>query len=399
MMIIKTLCGNPGDKAAVVGLPADFDLDKQLRLAKRIFLATAFATTKGWNIIADAILKSDADIRMVTGLYCCHTEPRLLWEWLGLASNRPNFYASLAVSPRAKQNGTLVFHPKVLIVCGETTRFAVVGSGNLTSGGFRSNVECSIYTAEVGHIYALLQWFDNLECAPLSKKAILNYQPHYDTAASARKALEVAQKIAEDVIRSEIVFQRRSEALQAARAYFGSMRFAEKKAGLRNIIPTYRKMLAYPAFTFDIAAWTGFYKKSWLGKIREAYLPSTVENIGKIQDGLRFLFAEKHGIEERLPQLMEANGKFHVHGVGRNLVSKFLAIHDPQMWFVFNKQVKTTLADFGYEYTGAGNITDLYLAFVKAMRRFKDECGAEDCVDLDSFFSYRYGKIKGGAVA
>jgi hypothetical protein len=175
--------------------------------------------------------------------------------------------------------------------------------------------------------------------------------------------------------------------------------FAEKKARLTSIIPTYRKMLAYPAFTFDIAAWTAFYKKSWLGKIREAYLPSTVENIGKIQEGLRFLIGEKDGIEERLPHLMEANGKFHVHGVGRNLVSKFLAIHDPQMWFVFNKQVATTLADFGYEYIGAGNTTASYLAFVKAMRGFRSECGAEDCVALDSFFSYWYGKIKAGPVA
>jgi HKD family nuclease len=397
--MIKTLCGNPGDKAAVVGLPADFDLDKQLRSARMISLATAFATMKGWNIIADAILKSNAEIHIVTGLYCCHTEPKLLWEWLGLVPQRPNFYVSLAVSPRAKQKGTLVFHPKVFIVSGETAQFAIVGSGNLTSGGFRSNVECSIYTAEVGHVDALVQWFRELECTPLSEKAILKYEPHYDKAASARKALEAAQKVAEDDIRLEIVFRRRSEAIQAAKAYFGSVPFAEKKARLSNIIPTYRKMLAYPAFTFDTTAWTEFYKKSWLGKIREAYLPSTVENIGKIQDGLRFLFGETHGIEERLPQLMEANGKFHVHGVGRNLVSKWLAIHDPQMWFVFNKQVATTLADFGYEYIGAGNTTDSYLAFVEAMRGFRGECGAEDCVALDSFFSYWYGKIKASQVA
>ncbi len=46
---------------------------------------------------------------------------------------------------------------------------------------------------------------------------------------------------------------------------------------------------------------------------------------------------------------------------------------------------------FGYEYSGKGGSTCSYLTFVKAMRGFKDECGAEDCVALDSFFRYWYG--------
>lgn len=43
-----------------------------------------------------------------------------------------------------------------------------------------------------------------------------------------------------------------------------------------------------------------------------------------------------------------------------------------------------------YEYSRTGNDTDSYLAFVNAMREFKKDCGAEDCVALYSFFSDWY---------
>lgn len=384
----STLCGKPGDKAVVVGLPADFDLNEHLKAAQQVFLATAFATTTGWDIIKTALMESEAEINIIVGLYFCHTQPALLWEWF--VEKRPKFNAFLAASSSATKQGTSVFHPKVLVVCGEQCRFAIVGSGNLTAGGLRSNVECSIYTEKVGEVNALLQWFKDVEKVSLSEAAILDYEPRYKKSAAARKALEEAQEEAERGIKSEIVFRKRADAIQAAQAHFQSPAYVNNASIRSRIIPTFRRLLDYETFNFDIPAWTEFYKKPWLGKIRESYLLSTVEHIATIREGLRFLFADEQGIEKRLPELMEGHRKFHVHGVGQNLISKFLAAHDPQQWFVFNKRVSTTLTAFGYEYSGTGNDTDSYLSFVDAMREFKKDCGAEDCVALDSFFSDWY---------
>jgi hypothetical protein len=88
--MIGTLCGNSSDRAVVIGLPADFDLDKRLRSATAVYLATAFATTEGWKVIKDALLESDAAINIVTGLYFCHTQPLLSKTGRNLATRVAN---------------------------------------------------------------------------------------------------------------------------------------------------------------------------------------------------------------------------------------------------------------------------------------------------------------------
>jgi HKD family nuclease len=390
--MLRRLCGVSSDKAVVVGLPADFDLNKQLRSAKEVFLATAFATTTGWNVIKGGLLDGKAAINIVTGLYFCHTEPKLLRDWLDLIPKRPNFCVSLACSTKANNQGKSVYHPKVMIVCGDRVRFAIVGSGNLTNGGLHSNVECSIYTEESAHIESLRQWFADLECKRLSKEAIERYQPHYDRAASARKVVEEAQEAAEQGIKSAIAFLRRSDAIQAAKDYFGSPVFAGKKGKLSEVISDFRGLLDYYAFNFDGARWAEFYKDHRLGWIRPAYLPDTLKDLTKIQKGLRFLFGEQQAIEERLPELMERHGNLHVRGVGPHLISKFLVAHDPKRWFIYDDRVAKVLESFGFSYSGKSGPTALYLAFAEAMRSFKDDCGAEDSVALDAFLSDRYEK-------
>ena len=367
---------------------------EQLRCAKQIFLATAFARTSGWNLIESAMLESEASISIVTGLYFCHTEPDLLRRWLRLMPKHPRLRVSLAASTKIPKIGNPVFHPKVLIVCGDSGRFAIVGSGNLTSGGLRSNTECSIYTDDPASIDGLLHWFRGIEAVLLDEKAVLIYEPRYDQSLAAQKTIEEAQREAEQDIKQEITFHRRAEAIRTAQAYFESAEFVEKKRKRSGAIPKIRNLLDFYAFNFDANAWTEFYKMRSLGKIREAYLTSTVENLARIQEALRYLFEEGQAIEDRLPQLLERKGDYHVRGVGPNLVEKFLVAHDPKMWFIRNKKVATILTNFGYEYSGKGGATASYLVFVKAMRSFKDDCGAEDGVELDAFFSDLYDKQK-----
>jgi hypothetical protein len=238
-------------------------------------------------------------------------------------------------------------------------------------------------------------WFDEIKCKKLEEDDINKYEPLCRQSEAAQKVIEAAQQAAEEAITSAIVFRKRSEAIGAAKAYFNSPIFAAKKAQLSAIIPEIRKWLDYPTFHFDLAAWTQFYKKAGLGAIRPAYLPPTDPDsseryVGEIRAALHFLFEKEDGLEERISQLLEDTDR-HVRGIGTNLVSKFMAAHDPKIWFVYNKRSKDVLkTEFGYEYPGKGGTAASYLAFVKTMRGFKNDCGAEDCVVLDSFFSYWY---------
>ena len=387
---MRTLYGGKKDKAVVVGISPDFDLNLRLRCAKRVFLATAFAKISGWSLIKKALLESKAEINIVTGLYCCYTQPELLSEWLDLLPNKPGLRVSLAVSPDSHEQDQAFFHPKVLIVLDDNGPFAIVGSGNLTSGGLRSNVECSIYTDDQEQVNALVEWFHGIECVSLSKEAILKYTQEHKDSKGAREAVQRAQRAAEEAINLKITFRKRPEAVEAAKAYFLSPSFLEIEAKRHAVIPTIRTLLDYWTFNFDIAAWITFYKDANLGKIQEFYLASMKENFALIPEAMRFLLQGGEEIEDRLPQLLERTGKYHVRGIGLNIISKFLAAHDPKAWFVYNKQVHDSLDSFGYRYSGKGGKTEAYLAFVKAMRSFRDDCGAEDCVALDRFFIHWY---------
>jgi HKD family nuclease len=181
-----TVCGHPSDKAVVIGLPLSFDFSKRLRTAQVICLATAFARDRDWKIIKEPTLQSSANIKIITGLYCSHTEPPLLREWLKLMGERKAFSVRLASSPDCTVKEQTAFHPKVLIVFSETGCFAIVGSGNLTSGGLRSDVECSIYTDDAGHVDELLKWFQEITADQLSETVINEYEVKYNKAKDAQ---------------------------------------------------------------------------------------------------------------------------------------------------------------------------------------------------------------------
>ena len=123
----------PDGKVMVVGLPPNFKLLEKLEQADSIRLAMAFCHTKGWTRWESAIGKCNGSIQLITGLDFCQTEPALLRTWNQLSIN-PQF------RPRLMTSGSRIFHPKVLIVSSKNSGFALIGSGNLSEGGLRTNI-------------------------------------------------------------------------------------------------------------------------------------------------------------------------------------------------------------------------------------------------------------------
>src|SRR5213594_2507301 len=97
--------------AVVIGLPHDFDLNRELQRARRIRIATAFAHQSGWTLIWPAIRKSKADISLLTSLAFCQTEPKILKKWLRLSETG-------RASARLYVAAQHLFHPKVILVDG-----------------------------------------------------------------------------------------------------------------------------------------------------------------------------------------------------------------------------------------------------------------------------------------
>src|SRR5579864_3242885 len=92
--------------ALVVDLPRGFDLKTELLNAKSIKLATAFAHWTGWKHFEPHIQKTSANVKLLSGLSFCQTEPDVLYAWLQRAQK-------CHVQARLFTDAKTTFHPKV----------------------------------------------------------------------------------------------------------------------------------------------------------------------------------------------------------------------------------------------------------------------------------------------
>ena len=187
----ETQCLFPKGSAVVIGLPQKFNLGKRLEEATQIRLATAFAHVSGWRLLAPYLQRSIADIQLIAGLDYFQTEPEVLRKWLRFAKQNERVQAYLAAS-----HGPM-FHPKVLIANSRHGRFAIVGSGNLSAGGLRDNIECSVFVEDENLLAGLSAWFDGLlgnSCTILLHESdIAAYQVLYDKTDLPRSRVNVLQ--------------------------------------------------------------------------------------------------------------------------------------------------------------------------------------------------------------
>jgi hypothetical protein len=353
--------------------------------ADGIWLATAFAHLDGWNLLAPHILKSKARVILITGLDFCQTEPKLLREWEKLSRKHhdgPKFSAYVS-------NRTTTFHPKVLLVSLTAgTAFAIVGSGNLSVGGLRTNAECSLYTERDSDIDALKAWFGHIlnDVHTLSSIDINAYEPHYT------KAHKAAQIVEEHGFLVQAAFRDRAEAVQEAKEYFSTLQFKNTYEGRKTGAARIQRALNMPSFNISRSGWIEFFRVPELGRLRQAYQNSLLKKLPEIGRMFRYLLSDPLKTEGRIAGVL--TGKRHIHGVGINVISKVLAVCNRHRWPVFNKPVAVTLRHFGYAASRGKTRTDKYLEFADAMKGFMSDSGAPDVLALDAFFRHWYEQKK-----
>ncbi len=377
----------PGS-ALVVGLPDSFHLKDELEAADSIKLATAFAHWSGWQHLLPHINKTKGTVKLLTGLSFCQTEPRVLYDWHE-RSRDGRTEARLFADKRT------TFHPKVLLVKRRIKVFVVVGSGNLSNGGFVKNIECGFYSDD-SKIYASFdEWFERLFSnddltKQLREPDIRHYKKHFDAAKKATKEVEHLQHEAEEEIgdRHRAGLRNWKQAVGLAKAFFKSKRFLDHYApGRAGTIKEIKDALRYPRFDFDKDGLEAFYKIQSLGHLIEIRKPQVWRQRSILQAGLRHLVDDSKPLEARLEAVL--SGQHRVDGVGLNFLSKVLAVHDPMKFTVLNKPVAVALKHFEYEPTRGYSEAEHYLEFAELMQRFLRESGARSTLDLDAFF-YEY---------
>ena len=384
---LQTLFGDGW--AVVVGLPKNFNLSQALRSAKEIRLATAFSHDTGWALLREDIAASKGKVCLLTGLECNQTEPSVLRDWLKLQFHRPNeVFAKLASNPP-------FFHPKVFIVRSPSKQFAVVGSGNLSRGGLKTNCECGVFIEDDSTVIALCDWFDEqFEAAKaLSAKKIEAYEPEYRKAKNQIKALAKHQSETQKKIDEigEASFAKWNRALKLAEGYFRNKDFNAKYIERRKSVKLMLRHLNAPKFDFDRNDWFMFYQRTVLGALDSRYRDNVFSAKGRLRKALLELMSNPEGA---IGDVLGKKGKLRIKGFGVNTVSKILAAAYPSDWPVYNARVAAALADFGYMAPRGAGRDGQYIAFRNTMMKFMAACRERglkrvDAISLDAFFYER----------
>lgn len=378
--------------AKIIGLPERFVLEKSLCDAKAVTLIMAFAKQSGWLFINKALLSGNASVYILVGLNFDITEPAVLWEWLRLQEKYPYRFV-VRVAPLEP-----VFHPKVILVQRQDDcRFAIVGSGNLTGGGLSNNVECGVMLEDRRQIDELISWQSNLSSTPLTAEIIEAYQPLYKAAVQAGRAVRRPASKLRDLLRNARVSDSYeplpnwdvprflSDMSQLLETKDGIDNLDNREAGAKSI----RALLDMPTFNFNKQAWEAFYNIPEFGRIRQSYKAMSSQT-NQLRKTLRILISPSLS-EDHLEKILAMHGEYHVRGLGTNLVSKILTVHDRYRWPVFNNRIKKTFAHYGYN-AEWGAIP--YLRFAAMMRRILSKESKPDFWAMDVFCEVKSRTLK-----
>ena len=280
-----TLLGS--GNALVIGLPRKFSLSRALQKARRIRLATAFAHMSGWHLLSPAVQQSSARKDLLTGLDFCQTEPTLLREWLKLSRTGQ---VRACLYPRS----SATFHPKVLIIESRNGAFAIVGSGNLSAGGLRDNVECSLYISNPIIIQQLNDWFEQQISSsfPITQADIDEYEPKYKAALKASKKVRAKQEETEARLASSRKKRQMTwkDAVRHAKQYFASESFRQNdRRKWTSSAKKIRRLLHYPRCRFNSNEWAEFFKVYELGNLVPIYSKQLFQRRRLLQNGLHLL--------------------------------------------------------------------------------------------------------------
>ena len=392
--------GNPENNSFILNCPRGFDLDIAIQKADKVYVITAFAHETGWKLIKHAIKTTTAHVELLAGLDFCRTEPGVLKQWISpLYSHvQPYLYTK-----------KITFHPKVIIVRSKTKKynFAILGSGNMSQGGYIKNVECNVYINETKQVRELTEWYKGLVedgASRLNEEMIEAYLPKYESAK--RHITNINKDEITALADINVKIQKQAEmsdwhqAVKDAKSFFAS---GELDSGWykthKQAVKDIKAYLDFPTFKFSKEDWDIFYGIGSLGKLNN--IPKNRvynEEKAKLVKGFKQLIDETKDISERIDFLVENENKSAISGIGVNTVSKILTASKPQYWPTHNDPIFDALKHYGYKPSRGGSHGTKYAAYAKLMREFRKATGAKDMLAIDCFFYDVNEKLKNNSL-
>jgi hypothetical protein len=239
-------------------------------------------------------------------------------------------------------------------------------------------------------------WFDALwNASPaLTRERFDAYRKGYENTLQIREQARASVDAASlDLVHLEQSW-RRDEAIKEARRYFLSPKGTAAAKRRVSAMKAIRKCLKPRSFDFPRLEWTRFLEIHEFGSMKRIRR-DTAERLPAIRRAFAHLADASIPLVQRVDDVIRRDGRFHVHGMGRNIVTKVLAMLEPQKRPVYNEAVGRALKSFGYLIDQRKSPGEQYDDYCREMKDFVLTCGRKEMLSIDAFFEhYFHGKIK-----
>jgi hypothetical protein len=215
------------------------------------------------------------------------------------------------------------------------------------------------------------------------------YRQKYEKIVQARDKAKAAIKDASSELANVQAVWKRNVAIAQANSYFSS---ADGKASAKQRIAamgSIRKLLKPPTFKFTETDWLQFLTIHEFGSMKRIRRDTT-QSLPAIRKAFLYLSDNSISLATRIDEAVLVGGKYHVPGIGLNIATKVLAMHNPKTMGVFNKAVRDTLRSFGYKVDPKKSLGEQYVEFCREMLSFVKSCGQSELLSIDAFFDHYF---------
>lgn len=382
-------------------------IERHLESATHFIAIIAFAKISGFKLIRQTLTaRAEKGLRatFVIGIDFYQTDPELLRALLSLRAPAKKAGGEIKVYMGRTTNAPTL-HPKAYWFKSRKNETLIMGSANMTSGGFAGNHELSIMLA--GSNANWKAWLDcwiaerieNRDIIEATPKLIGNYERQCDIFRAAMKAAKQRATRSMEAPKGQVITL--ADLLEEMRADNGPNGFIEVAKRRRKNYGTARQLLA------ELTREPNLKRQEFLTRYENLYRCwhsgglQRGKNIiaGKatrFQKALRALDADQSKDAKHLFNLLK--GHFDkIPSAGINALTEILHTRDPDRYPVMNRNSVAGLGlanitDYPRSLTKKTVDGDCYARFTADAEALRARLGLRNLGELDIIFNFAYCK-------
>lgn len=280
------------------------------------------------------------------------------------------------------------FHPKVYIFRLKNKELvAYIGSGNFTEGGLLNNIEVFYKVEDQDECNNISGWFENVfnKSLCITDDFLIEYKEYSRKWAKEenKRKYEIKALLSETNEKKRL-FDSMKEKLKEIRE--DSKVYDEICNERTDTVSRIKEALDYEN-GFENIDIDKFLKIKELGNIRQSYKKDLKRAVKshKLRDLFLMLCNDDESIEKRYRAATE---EYKIRGCDKNMITKVLAVHDPQKYMLWNGVTEDIMDKYDIRFERGTKEYQKYAHLCEEFKEIISELKIKDFVVLDLMMFY-----------